>query len=93
VKTKGIIMASEIKRPIEEKIVLSQTQTGSESDNCTVLALEGMTCASCAMRMHCLSRNLTVRSTRNTLLGIIISLSTIPPLHQFPFAEKTESLL
>jgi hypothetical protein len=42
--------------------------------------------------LHCLSRNLTVRSSRNTLSGIIVAFSTIPPLHQFPFAEKTGSL-
>jgi hypothetical protein len=42
--------------------------------------------------VHCLNRNLTVRSSRNTLSGIIVAFSTIPPLHQFPFAEKTGSL-
>jgi Cu+-exporting ATPase len=51
-KTKVIIMASEIKHPREEKIALSQTQTQSTSENRTVLALEGMTCASCAMRIE-----------------------------------------
>jgi Cu+-exporting ATPase len=43
-------MASEIKQPREEKIALSQTR--STSENRTVLALEGMTCASCAMRIE-----------------------------------------
>jgi hypothetical protein len=48
---------------------------------------------SCLEMLHCLCRNLTVRSSRNILLsGIIVAFSTIPPLHQFPFAEKTGSL-
>src|SRR2546429_5843292 len=50
--TKVITMASEIKRPIEEKIALSQTQTEPMAESRTVLALEGMTCASCAMRIE-----------------------------------------
>lgn len=43
-------MASEIKHAIEENRAVSQTQTEAESR--TVLALEGMTCASCAMRIE-----------------------------------------
>ena len=39
--------------------------------------------------LHCLSRNLTARSSRNTHSGIIVEFSTIPPLHQFSFTEKT----
>src|SRR6266487_2020736 len=45
-------MASEIKRPIEENRAVSQTQTQSTAESRTVLALEGMTCASCAMRIE-----------------------------------------
>jgi len=45
-------MASEIKRPIEENIAVSQTQTQSTAESRTVLALEGMTCASCAIRIE-----------------------------------------
>ena len=45
-------MASEIKRPIEENIAVSQTQTQSTTESRTVLALEGMTCASCAIRIE-----------------------------------------
>src|SRR2546423_15624066 len=41
--------------------------------------------------VHCLSKNLTLRSTRTTPSGIIVAFSTIPPLHQFPFVEKTGS--
>ena len=44
---------------------------------------------SCLEMLHCLSRNLTVRASRNTLSGIIVEFSTTPPLHQFPFTEKT----
>src|SRR6266516_5017525 len=47
-----MIMASEIKRPIEEKIALSQAQTDPMAESQTVLTLEGMTCASCAMRIE-----------------------------------------
>src|SRR6266581_1501336 len=47
-----MIMASEIKRPIEEEIALSQTQTEPMAESQTVLALEGMTCASCAIRIE-----------------------------------------
>jgi P-type Cu+ transporter len=45
-------MASEIKRPIEENRAVSQTQTQSTAESRTVLALEGMTCASCAIRIE-----------------------------------------
>ncbi len=47
-------MASEIKRPIniEENVTVSQTQTQSTEKSRAVLALEGMTCASCAMRIE-----------------------------------------
>jgi Cu+-exporting ATPase len=45
-------MASEIKRPIEEHRAVSQTRTQSTAESRTVLALEGMTCASCAMRIE-----------------------------------------
>src|SRR6266446_1789480 len=41
--------------------------------------------------LHCLTRNLTLRSSRNTPSGIIVAFSTIPPLHQFLLAEKTGS--
>jgi P-type Cu+ transporter len=51
-KTKVIIMASEIKRPIEENVTVSQTQTQSTEESRAVFALEGMTCASCAMRIE-----------------------------------------
>src|SRR6266571_481901 len=47
-----MIMASEIKRPIEEKIALSQAQTDPMAESQTILALEGMTCASCAIRIE-----------------------------------------
>jgi Cu+-exporting ATPase len=47
-----MIMASEIKRPIDENVALSQTQTEPMTESRTVLALEGMTCASCAMRIE-----------------------------------------
>ena len=46
---------------------------------------------SCLRQMHCLTKNLTLRSTRTTPSGIIVAFSTIPPLHQFPFVEKTGS--
>ena len=45
-------MASEIKRPIDENIALAQTQTEPMLESRMVLALEGMTCASCAMRIE-----------------------------------------
>ncbi|HEV2583755.1 MAG TPA: heavy metal translocating P-type ATPase, partial [Ktedonobacteraceae bacterium] len=45
-------MASEIKHAIEENRAVPQTQTQSTAENRTVLALEGMTCASCAMRIE-----------------------------------------
>ncbi len=43
-------MATETKRSIEENAGASHAQTGADSR--TVLALEGMTCASCAMRIE-----------------------------------------
>lgn len=45
-------MASEIKHPIAENKAVSQTLTRSTAESKTVLALEGMTCASCAMRIE-----------------------------------------
>src|SRR3989442_2331723 len=36
-----------------------------------------------AVVLHCLTKNLTLRSTRTTPSGIIVACSTIPPLHQF----------
>jgi P-type Cu+ transporter len=45
-------MASEIKHSIEGNVTESQTQTESLPESRTVLALEGMTCASCAMRIE-----------------------------------------
>jgi P-type Cu+ transporter len=45
-------MASEIKHAIEENRAIPQTQTQSTAENRTVLALEGMTCASCAMSIE-----------------------------------------
>src|SRR6266581_7038039 len=49
-KTRVIIMASEIKHPIEENVTITPMQREAESR--TVLALEGMTCASCAIRIE-----------------------------------------
>src|SRR6266702_8454213 len=49
-KKRVIIMASEIKRPIEENVKITPMQ--SEAESRTVLALEGMTCASCALRIE-----------------------------------------
>src|SRR5450759_1734444 len=43
-------MTTQTKRSLEEKVGISHTQTGADSH--TVLALEGMTCASCAMRIE-----------------------------------------
>ncbi len=45
-------MASDIKHPIEEKRAVSQSETESIPESRTVLALEGMTCASCALRIE-----------------------------------------
>ncbi len=45
-------MASEIKRPIEENSEVSQTKSDFNPESRTELALEGMTCASCAMRIE-----------------------------------------
>ena len=42
---------------------------------------------------HCLTRNLTVHSSTNTAFGNIVTFSTLSPLHQFPFAQKTGSPL
>jgi len=48
-----MIMASEIKHPIEEEeIALSQIQTERMVKSQATLTLEGMTCASCAMRIE-----------------------------------------
>jgi hypothetical protein len=43
-------------------------------------------------QLHCLTRNLTWRSSRTTPSGIIVAFSTLPPLHQFSLVEKTGSL-
>jgi len=43
-------MATETTRPLQEHAVVSQMQPDAES--CATLALEGMTCASCAMRIE-----------------------------------------
>src|SRR6059058_5976805 len=43
-------MATEAKHPTEEHTVVYEDQR--EADSCAVLALEGMTCASCAMRIE-----------------------------------------
>ena len=45
-------MASELKHPIEENVAVSQTKTEPMQEIRTVLDLEGMTCASCAMRIE-----------------------------------------
>jgi len=45
-------MASEIKHSIEESVKVSQTRTEQMQESRTVLDLEGMTCASCAMRIE-----------------------------------------
>jgi P-type Cu+ transporter len=45
-------MASETRHPTVENRTLSQTQVESTEESRTVLALEGMTCASCAMRIE-----------------------------------------
>jgi Cu+-exporting ATPase len=45
-------MASEIKHPIEENVTVSQNKTEPMQGIRTVLDLEGMTCASCAMRIE-----------------------------------------
>jgi P-type Cu+ transporter len=45
-------MASEIKHAIEENRAVTQTQTQPAAESKTMLALEGMTCASCAMRIE-----------------------------------------
>jgi P-type Cu+ transporter len=43
-------MATETTRPLHEHAVVSQMQPGEESR--ATLTLEGMTCASCAMRIE-----------------------------------------
>src|SRR5215831_10012057 len=43
-------MATETTRPLQEYAGVAQTQSGAECR--TTLALEGMTCASCAMRIE-----------------------------------------
>ncbi len=45
-------MASEIKHSVEENVPVSQTKTELLQESRTVLDLEGMTCASCAMRIE-----------------------------------------
>jgi P-type Cu+ transporter len=52
VKAKVMIMASEIKPPIEENREVSLTKSEPLTESQTVLDLEGMTCASCAMRIE-----------------------------------------
>ncbi len=47
-----MIMASEIKHPIEEDVTVSQIKSEPIQESRTVLDLEGMTCASCAMRIE-----------------------------------------
>jgi P-type Cu+ transporter len=45
-------MASEIKHPVEKNVTVSQTKGELIQESRTVLDLEGMTCASCAMRIE-----------------------------------------
>src|SRR5947209_9741889 len=45
-------MASEIKHPIEENVAESETKIVPMQEIRTVFDLEGMTCASCAMRIE-----------------------------------------
>jgi P-type Cu+ transporter len=52
VKTKVKIMASEIKQSIEGNVTVSQTRAERTPESRTVLDLEGMTCASCALRIE-----------------------------------------
>ena len=52
VKTKVTIMASEVKHSIEENSDVSQTKVEPIPECRTVLDLEGMTCASCAIRIE-----------------------------------------
>src|ERR1700693_2085774 len=51
-KIKVINMASDAKPWIEEKVGESQPRPDSMAECRTTLALEGMTCASCAMRIE-----------------------------------------
>jgi hypothetical protein len=44
-------------------------------------------------QVHCLNRHLTLCSSRTIPPGIIVAFSTIPPLHQFPLAEKKGNTL
>src|SRR2546421_3969026 len=52
VKIKAIIMASDITPSIAEKVGESQPRVELMAENRALLALEGMTCASCAMRIE-----------------------------------------
>jgi len=45
----------------------------------------------CLREPHCLTRNLTLRSSRNTTSANHLAFSTKPPLHGLPFAKKTVS--
>src|SRR5713101_1813885 len=47
-----IIMATEIKHTMEENVQVTQTRTMTMEESQATLALEGMTCASCAMRIE-----------------------------------------
>src|SRR5713101_4921757 len=49
---KAIIMATEIKHTMEENVQVTQTRTMTMEESQATLALEGMTCASCAMRIE-----------------------------------------
>src|SRR5260370_2319573 len=49
---KVIIMASEIKHTMEENVQVSQTRTMAMEESQATLALEGMPCASCAVRIE-----------------------------------------
>src|SRR5205807_7599847 len=52
VKIKAIIMASDITPSIAEKVGESQPRVELMAESRALLALEGMTCASCAMRIE-----------------------------------------
>src|SRR3989440_12733479 len=45
-------MASEIKHPMEENVEVSQTRPMAMEESQATLVLEGMTCASCAVRIE-----------------------------------------
>ncbi len=49
---KVIIMVSEIKHTMEENVQVTQTRTMAMEESQATLALEGMTCASCAVRIE-----------------------------------------